>query len=151
MKIKLFTRRTRFIVLAAIILIVLLYPFETTVVPTWTLRVVDEEGLGYQGIRAVEHWKHYSLEIEAGTHSEELRSDQNGVVSFPRRTIRMSLVGRVLRTALTTALQLFHGSTGVRAYIIAGGPMGDREVNYVPNQPLSDRLVLPRRKEPQGP
>jgi hypothetical protein len=93
MKIKLSTRRTRFIALAVIILIVVLYPLETTVVPAWTLKVVDEDGLGYQGIRVVEHWKHYSLELEAGTHSEELRSDRNGVVSFPRRTIRMSPVG----------------------------------------------------------
>ena len=47
------------------------YRFETTVVPSWKVRLVDEQGVPYEGLRVVEYWKHYSLELEAGDNGEE--------------------------------------------------------------------------------
>lgn len=127
-----------------------LIPFETTVVPTWKLRVIDEEGVPYEGLRVVEYWKHYSLELEAGQNGEERWSDRNGVVEFPRRTIRMTVLGRLFRMAITRLNRLLHGSTGIRADIMATGPKGTKTLQYEPNKPPPDTLVLPRQETPDG-
>lgn len=144
MNIKLLTRRKKLVIPGLIILLVL-YPFETTVVPEWKLNVVDEDGVAYEGLRVVEYWKHYSLELGGGMNGEERYTDRNGLIHFPRRTIRMPLIGRVFLTTIAWILRLFHGSTGVRAYLIATGPMGVKELEYIQNQPLPESLVLPRR------
>jgi hypothetical protein len=148
MKLKLPRRRTRLIILGAIILIGSLYPFETTIVPAWKIRVVDEDGVAYPGTRVVEYWKHYSLELDDGMNGEERHTDANGEVHFPRRTIRVSLAGRVFRMTITLISSLMHGSTGIRASVMANGPRGSTDVRYVVDQPPPDTLVLPRREEP---
>jgi len=145
-------RRKTFIVIGAIALVLfgLLYPFETTVVPTWKLRVIDEQGIPYEGLRVDEDWKHYSLELEEGTNGEERWTDQNGVVQFPRRTIRIGIPGRLFRMTVTSLKRYLHGSTGIHAYIMATGPKGIKSLNYEPNKPPPDTLVLPRQEKQNG-
>jgi hypothetical protein len=133
------------IVRAALLLFGLFYPIETTVVPAWKLRVIDENGVPYQGLRVVESWKHYSLELEGGTNGEERWTDKDGYVEFPIRTLSMSILGRLVRTALTSIKRYMHGGTGIHAYIMATGPLGTKDINYEPNKPPPDTLVLPRQ------
>src|SRR5438552_1826073 len=124
-------RRKKFIVvgLIALVLFGLFYPFETTVVPTWRLRVIDEHGVPYEGLRVVEDWKHYSLELEEGTNGEERWTNRNGTVEFPRRTIRISAIGRLFRMTIASLKRFLHGSTGIHAYIMAWGPEGVKDIN----------------------
>ena len=80
--------------------IVLVYPFQSTVVPAWHLRVVDDTGLAVAGIKVTEHWQHNSLE---STGYEDFETtDQDGRVSFPARPIRSSLFARALGPLLKT-------------------------------------------------
>jgi hypothetical protein len=142
-------RRKNFIVFGLIALLGfgLVYPFETTIVPAWKLSVTDENGVPYEELRVVEFWKHYSLELEKGMNGEERWTDRNGVVQFPRRTIRMSVLGRIARMTVTSINRFMHGSTGIHADIMATGPQGVREIDYEQNKPMPDRLVLPRHIE----
>src|SRR2546425_4066631 len=79
---------------AVLLLAFLLYPFKTRIVPRWRLNVVDEARvLGVPDIRVTEHWQHYLLESEG--HEEMQKTNQNGLVDFPARTIRASLASRV--------------------------------------------------------
>lgn len=86
-------------VLAALLVLLLLFlvfPFKTTIVPTWTLKVVDETGAAVRGINVTEHWQHYL--IESSAHEDLRQTDEKGQVSFPERSIRVSLLRRFLAT-----------------------------------------------------
>lgn len=74
----------------------LFYPFQTTIVPEWSLKVVDEEGAAVKDINVTEHWQHFLL--EKSSHEDVRRVGDNGVVSFPVRNIRASLVRRGIAT-----------------------------------------------------
>ena len=126
------------------IVILLLVPFPSTVVPEWRVRVVDESGRPYAGMRVSEGWKHYSLELEAGGNYETCQTDGGGYVTFPRRTFWAGLMSRVLRTAFTKAMTIMHGSVGIHADIAATGPQGYKSVEYTPGEPPPPELVLPR-------
>ena len=79
-----------------VVLFLLLYPFQTTIVPAWSLRVVDEEGASVRNVNVTEHWQHFLL--ESSSHEEVRRVSDNGTVSFPDRSIRASLITRGLAT-----------------------------------------------------
>lgn len=124
----------------------LIYPFETTVVPAWKIRVIDNHGAPYPGLKATEVWRHYSLTLSAGDNEEDRWTDNEGYVEFPKRTIRMSAVKRLGFTILTAINSLMHGSTGVHAYVLATGPQGITYVKYDPQKSPPDRFILPREK-----
>lgn len=74
----------------------LFYPFQTTIVPEWTLKVVDEEGVAVSNINVTEHWQHFLL--EKSSQEDVRRVGDNGMVSFPVRNIRASLLRRGIAT-----------------------------------------------------
>jgi hypothetical protein len=89
------TNRFRIVVLATsvVFLVIVSYPFETTIVPQWNLQVVDEAGAPVREINVTEHWQHYVL--ESGGHEEAQTTNQDGLVSFGARSIRASVVRRL--------------------------------------------------------
>jgi hypothetical protein len=127
-----------------------LIPFETTVVPAWRLRLVDEHATPYAEIKTRESWRHYSLTLTNGGDEEERWSDRDGYVEFPRRTIRMSVIKRLALRTLTGINRTMHGSTGVHAYVMAWGPQGIKDINYEPNKPPPAIVVLPRQNTEAG-
>src|SRR6266545_5246643 len=86
----------RLVLGAAFLLVagIFLYPFQTTIVPQWSLRVVDDTGIAVRDIKVTEHWQHYLLESEG--HDDIKTTVEDGHVSFPERTIRASLLRRAL-------------------------------------------------------
>ena len=88
--------RLRILVIAAFLIFVvtLLYPFQTTIVPEWNLRIVDDAGAPVREINVTEHWQHYLL--ESAGHEEVQTTNQDGLVSFGARTIRASVTRRLL-------------------------------------------------------
>jgi hypothetical protein len=79
-----------------LLLLILVYPFKTIVVPEWNLRVVDETGTPVRAINVTEHWQHYMFEREG--HEELRQSGDDGMVKFPDRAIRASLLRRFAAT-----------------------------------------------------
>ena len=118
---------------AVLLLVFFLYPFKTTIVPRWRLNVVDETRvLGVPDIRVTEHWQHYLLESEG--HEEMQKTNQNGLVDFPERTIRASLASRVMRTIFNFAGQGATAKTGPYASIVVWGS-SDYETTVAVYQP----------------
>ena len=78
---------------AAIFLVTFLYPFETTTVPQWNLRIIDDARVPVREINVTEHWQNYLL--ETGGHEEAKTTNQDGLVSFDERSIRASLARRL--------------------------------------------------------
>ena len=124
-------------------LILIAYPFKSTVIPAWRLRVVNEKGEPYIGKKVRQAWKHYSLELDTAENMEDRWTDHNGYVAFPERTIRANLLWRTIVPLWSTVMMLAHGSTGISADVAASGPQGYESVKYVPNKPLPEQLVLP--------
>jgi hypothetical protein len=128
------------------IAVLLLYPFETTVVPEWKARIVDESGnpMRMTGVREV--WKHYT--IESNSHEEESITDIDGYVTFPRRTVRGSLLVRIGKPILN--LFNVRASFGPRAYLVIlhGPSVPDSFVaindTYIAGQPLPTQIILKR-------
>jgi len=76
-----------------VLLLVLIYPFQTTIVPHWRFLVVNDHGIPVRAMNVTEHWRHYMLESEG--HEEISRTEDDGQVNFPARTIRASLLRRM--------------------------------------------------------
>ena len=134
----------RFLIIASVAAIFLFcfFPFKTTVVPEWKIRVVDESGEPFTDARVFQSWYHYSYDVSDG---EERYVDQNGYVTFPERTFRAPLLYRVLRSALAQLLTLAHGSTGIHAYVWAVTPERTSAFFYYkPGEPLPKTIVLRR-------
>jgi hypothetical protein len=87
--------RFRIILIAplALFLVTFFYPFQTTIVPQWNLRVVDGSSAPIREINVTEHWQHYLLESDG--HEEARTTNQDGQVSFVARTIRASVARRL--------------------------------------------------------
>ena len=82
--------------LSLLLLILLVFPFKTTIVPNWKLKVVDQSGNPVPMINVTQHWQHYLLERSG---AEDLRkSGSDGLVDFPERTIRASALRRFVET-----------------------------------------------------
>lgn len=77
---------------------VTLFPFQTIVVPVWSLQVVDDQGAQVSGINVTQHWQHNLLEPVG--HEELQKTNDEGQVIFPQRTIRASLFSRFRAAAM---------------------------------------------------
>ena len=107
------------ILLLVLILSVLLFPWQTTVVPTWELVVVDDSGQAVAGINVTQHWQHYLLETDG--HEERQITNDSGQVSFRDRKIRASLLRRILVRLRKTGKSGVAGRTDPYASIVVWG------------------------------
>lgn len=137
------------LVISILALLAGLYPYNSIVVPTWKLRIVDENGRPYANLAVTQAWKNYSLEIEADQHLDIRSTNADGYVEFPERKLRASGMKRMFLTTLSAVLTLAHGSLGVHAYVHASGPQGYAEVKYQPGEPLPGELILPLGSDEQ--
>jgi hypothetical protein len=137
--------RILLLLLFGVVAVIAFYPLETTVVPEWRVRIVDEAGapLGNTGIREV--WKHYSIESES--HEQDLLTDNDGYVAFPRRTVRAGLAVRLIKSSINALNP--HGSSGPGAYLITLAPGYDTWSNdfYIPGRPLPSEMIVTKVKK----
>ena len=80
-------------------------------------------------------WQHYSLESRG--HEQDLRTDDGGRVTFPRRTIRASILRRVLHPVWNILRQGVHAGFGVHTDLFPLGDVtekriGDKKVEAYP-------------------
>jgi len=122
--------------------VLLFYPFEITVVPAWTLRVVDQTHQPLRGSRVRQSWCHYTLETRS--HEEELLSDGDGYVQFPRRAIGTNLITWAAK--FLARVVNVHSSFGPSAsvYYLGDYPLVSDEPWYQPGRPLATEIVVRR-------
>jgi hypothetical protein len=86
------TTRAKILAGVAVILLLLVYPFNVTVMPEWNVKVVDENGMALPGAQVLEFATQWTLDF----HQEEaICSDSNGEAHFPRHTLPASVLTRV--------------------------------------------------------
>jgi len=105
------------------------------------VRVLDEAGNSVRGVRLSESWSDYSL--ESHDHTEDLSTDADGYVTFPRRTVKASLLVRIARKAFI-AIVPHQGEGHPTAYILVFGDYStvSDEPYYVPGRPLAAQIVV---------
>ena len=71
-----------------LIVIVMIFPFPTTIVPAWKLKVVDGRENICPNKEVTQTWAHYSIYIGSGNfQSEDRLTNEEGYVEFPERTV----------------------------------------------------------------
>jgi hypothetical protein len=137
-------RAKSWVIVCVLLAVFLLYPFETTVVPQWRIRVVDESGNPVRGVGVNEGWRHYS--IERSRHEQSLVTDDEGYVTFPRRTVRAGLLVRAVGSMIAALNP--HGRSGPHAFLDVLGPYSSRSsTDYSPQDPLPSTVVVRRLNE----
>jgi hypothetical protein len=106
---------------------------------------VDEERTPHAGKFARQVWKHYSLELDAGSNEADEWTDEEGFIEFPERTIRAGLLCRAVATGWSAMMTLAHGSTGIHAHVLVwGADTYAVEASYSPGKPLPEEIVVRR-------
>ncbi|MBI1739230.1 MAG: hypothetical protein HYR58_08275 [Acidobacteria bacterium] len=80
--------------LFAILVVALIaaYPFEVTVAPDWTVKVVDEVGRPLVKVTVTETTRYYPFQLSP--NEERQVTDASGLAHFSRRTLRLSRAAR---------------------------------------------------------
>lgn len=122
------------------IIALLIYPFESTVLPVWNLQVVDVNESVCRDMRVTQDWGHYSLDLDGGGGSDVRLTDMNGYVEFPKRMIRASLLQRVVVPLIAHILVIAHGSVGASGAVWASGIKDVAWLSYKDGKPLPDKM-----------
>jgi len=138
--------KKRYLIYAISILtaVLLIYPFESTVVPAWKLQVVDVGGSVCQNMRVTQSWGHYSLYLDGWLGSDDRFTDPNGYADFPGRTTRANLLRRVVVPVIAHILVIAHGSVGADGAVWASGIKDVAWLSYETGKPLPDKMRVER-------
>ncbi len=133
-------------VLLVCVAFALFYPIKVTVVPVWTIQVVDPSGRPVSNMPVGQDWRHYSIEQES--HWDELITNENGYVTFPERVLRASLFRRLIAT-VASGSWLPHAGSGPHSFILvlAGPDHLNDSAWYDGSQPPPSRVILRRMSE----
>ncbi|MDX6529240.1 MAG: hypothetical protein QOH41_1530 [Blastocatellia bacterium] len=101
-------------------LLAVLVPWNTPVVPAVRLQVFDETGKPAAGVRVEQEWIYEAIgsDFERATSA----TDANGYVSFPQRSVRISLARKALSFVRSLAPVMCADGFGPSGSIEAYGP-----------------------------
>ena len=125
--------RKRIIIVAVLLAIALLYPFEKTLVPEQRVLVMTNDMHPVKNAVIRQIWQDYSLERSG--HEEDLPTDANGRVRFRTRTMRAPLLLRMLGPLMSIAGQGVHASFGVHTDMIMLSEKGTASTDIAQPQP----------------
>lgn len=133
------TLKKKILIIALCILIGLaIYPFESTVVPAWRVKVVDVNEAVCENMPVTEMWGHYSLFLSGDFQSADDTTNRDGFVEFPERRVRAIGIRRLVMPFVTKALTIAHGSTGVSGAVSTSGLKDVAWLSYKGDLPLPD-------------
>jgi hypothetical protein len=125
--------KRKWTILFITVAILILYPFQTTVVPEQRALFVTNDMHPIKGALIRQNWQNYSLERRG--HREDVPTDAHGRVTFPRRTMRAPLIWRALGPLASVAGQGVHAGFGVHTDIFPVPGSGDTIVYTEVAQP----------------
>jgi len=129
-------------IVAAVLLIIALWPMRYLAAPRWSVAVVTDDGhpLANTNVRLV--YQNYSA--EGRSHELTLTTDENGRVLFPAQYERVCVLQRLYYTVSSAGAGV-HASFGRHAYVLAFG--GGYEGNAVDGKHLTDWRGTPDSME----
>lgn len=129
-------------IVAAVLLIIALWPMRYLAAPRWSVAVVTDDGhpLANTNVRLV--YQNYSA--EGRSHELTLTTDENGRVLFPAQYEKVCVLQRLYYTVSSAGAGV-HASFGRHAYVLAFG--GGYEGNAVDGKYLTDWRGAPDSME----
>lgn len=118
---------------------------EYVIVPAWRVQIVDEAGHPLKGALVRQVWQDY--DVEQRSHEQDARSDDDGYVIFPKRTIRTSPEERAKGRTNNFRRLGVHASFGVHAYVLAWGEIVgcqrlEGDADYEEGKPPPSQLIM---------
>jgi hypothetical protein len=107
--------------LAGLVLVVLLYPEQLTIVPAYHVTLTDQSGLPMAGTPVSELWQQTS--VHRREILEQLATDAQGEVTLPARTVRSPLAERILGCLAYHSREGMTAPCGNRFSISAAGDL----------------------------
>lgn len=115
-----------------------IYPYESTVIPAWRVKVIDTNGVACENMPVTETWGHYSLFLTGDFQFADDVTDREGFVEFPERRVWAIGIRRLVMPFVTETLTIAHGSTGVSGTVSTAGLKDVAWLSYKVNLPLPD-------------
>lgn len=140
-------KRRTIIAILGLLLILALYPYESTVVPQWRVEIRDVDGNLCPNMKVLQSWAHYSLFIGGDSNLEYVNSNSDGVLELPERTVRASLLRRTIVPIFAHILTLAHGSVGPSGSIHATGIKDVAWLSYKSGEPLPDEMRVEKCRD----
>jgi hypothetical protein len=106
---------------ALLVLGVLLYPEKLTIVPAYHVKLVDQSGVPLANTFVSELWQQTAA--QRAENLQQVMTNAQGEVDLPQRTVRASLVERMLGCLRNVSRQGFGDACGNRFYIGAAGDL----------------------------
>ena len=132
--------RLLIVVLICLGIFVSLAPIETTVIPQWSVQVVDVKGTACANMRVTQSWGHYRLYLDGNYSSDHRLTDLDGYVQFPERKIRASLSRRIIMPIVTRIGTIMHGGWKVDGAVWASGIKDVAWLSYESGRSLPGRM-----------
>ncbi|MDQ3664999.1 MAG: hypothetical protein M3410_00135 [Acidobacteriota bacterium] len=132
--------RLLIIVIICFVMLAMLAPIETTVIPPWRIQVVDVNGTSCPNMRVTESWGHYRLYLDGNESSDDRFTDANGYVQFPERKIRASVSRRIMMPIVTRITTIMHGGWRVSGAVWASGIKEVAWLSYHGANSLPDKM-----------
>lgn len=144
------TKRKVLVVAVVAVFTALVWWRTETVVPQWTVAVRTSEGAPIAGVPVLEAWQHQTM--EGASHTDVRVTGPDGVVEFPRRTIRASTIRSILGAGRALLRSSHEASFGPYAQVIVGVEgmkKGCDYLSYMPNvqggpreEPLASSCIV---------
>ena len=135
--------RKRILISSAILAVVVLFPWKSTIAPDLSVRVFDEAGNPASDVVVRQDWEYFS--IGSQKHKEHSKTDENGYATFPKRSVRTNLLSKMLSTGLEVSTA---GHYDVDAHVMIWAYGNDPHVwsfvNYQEDGPTSLEIRLQR-------
>lgn len=131
-------------VVLLVILVLHFITYESTTVPAWKIRVVNVEGVPLAGVDVYQTWKYYSLEPSTTFNRDRRVTDENGYVIFPQRTVRASLLRRMLAFVGENVNINPHTSFGPFAHVSLSYLGTTYIADYVVGKTLPSEIQVPK-------
>lgn len=116
-------------------------PYDSLVAPKMRLEVVDSSGAPVARACVSESYQNYSLEEQG--HELETRTESQGIVHLPARTIRASAVARIAGPIRNIAENPVHSSFGPQNWVVLWAPWLEGDVGtFGAVGPSTNRVVM---------
>ena len=141
------------------VVVLLLIPYPTLLAPDFTVQFVDGAGNPVAGMKVRQSCTHYTYEFVhnscAETWDNAPITDAAGTVHFEERYVWFGLASRAVRTVLSYALLIAHGSVGRSVTLFTSGNdsgLDSYVISIDPNHPpkavtLTDEAVDQHNRE----
>ncbi len=128
------------------LLIILLFPYKTVIVPEWKIQAVNDRGEPLANVTFRQSWDNYTYGMSGGTMYE---LDGSGYVVLPEHSFYAPLIYRIPRSMLAHMMTMAHGSLGNSSSLNAFTKTCSSEVLFFDESPvLPDEIVLACPRSP---